>query len=151
MYWKTCYSVNDTSYSENDFQVLPAGVEPMTFCTPVECSTTKLQETRGSLGYITEFKMTNLLHTARINFVDMWNISISHSHILIKLILAVCGMFVTFESSYMALAPTSIPLPLPSCLYSLGHNFLPIPTLLLTSLLSLPSLVYTSFRRPHTN
>ena len=32
------------------FRVPPTGVEPMTFCTPVGCSTTELQETRGSLG-----------------------------------------------------------------------------------------------------
>ena len=45
-------------YSEKEFwdRVLPTGVEPMTFRTSVERSTTELQETRGSLGHITRFK-----------------------------------------------------------------------------------------------
>ena len=37
-------------------ELLPTGVEPMTFRTPVGHSTTELQETYGSLGYIARLK-----------------------------------------------------------------------------------------------
>ena len=39
-----------------------AGVEPMTFRTSVGCSTTELQETRGSLGHTTRFELTTLIN-----------------------------------------------------------------------------------------
>ena len=52
-------TVSDATYSGKKFGVLPTGVEPMTFRTPVGRSTTELQETRGKFP-LTTFKCNKL-------------------------------------------------------------------------------------------
>ena len=80
-------------------QVLPTGVEPMTFRTPIRRSTTELQETRGSFRF-RHLGQTSVLKQ-RFDIVFCWT----------KVIYLIFLQDVVLKKAITCLAPLSSPAP----------------------------------------